>query len=292
MDTIASYDSASIYSSENSFDDYESPSEEIGRSWQQRNELTGESRCHRPQDSALDSRFSTDSTHESSPGLGSGLTRSRSRAGSRYHQMGRDQDRAMHRPQIRRTYFGEFEDHDKQFKEESSHTHSRTAPSRRTRIPREPSVYRPGDTRSHRDFSFTRPNQGKSDLCGRKLVLSEKIQPSHDRMVNITPDLQVPLRGAEETVTAVRKDFYSNVSCFGCSVEVCCIADVSYVICPECKVISPLEGCLFEGKEVKRHGLGLGFTYDSLFQMQMDIIKERNESRAERQDGRHAPAAA
>ena len=95
-------------------------------------------------------------------------------------------------------------------------------------------------------------------------------------MIDIAPGVQAPLRGAQETRKAVSKDFYSNVSCFGCSLELCCIADVSYVVCPECKVISPIEELMFEGKEVNRHGLGMGFTYESLFQMQVEIMKGRN----------------
>jgi hypothetical protein len=95
-------------------------------------------------------------------------------------------------------------------------------------------------------------------------------------VVGIVPGVQEPLRGLRENYQAVSNDFHSNVTCYGCSMELCCIADLSYIVCPGCKVISPLEGRLFEGKEIRRRGLGLGFTYETLFQMQVDIMKERN----------------
>ena len=98
-------------------------------------------------------------------------------------------------------------------------------------------------------------------------------------LVDIAPGVKVPLRGVKETVKAVAKDYYANVSCFGCSLELCCIADVSYVVCPVCKVVSPMENPTFEGKEVQRHGLGLGFTYEDLFKMQLEIIEDRKRGR-------------
>ncbi|CAB9518728.1 expressed unknown protein [Seminavis robusta] len=193
---------------------------------------------------------------------------------------------------------------------------SRSAPARRTPIPREPSLYQANSSchssNSRRTFEYRR--RSTEDYHRRKdsghvipaermdqiLIQQQKQQQHYPRggrrasdpthgcqnsntseavMVDIAPGVQAPLRGTQETYKAVSKDYYANVSCFGCSMELCCIADVSYVVCPECKVISPLEGILFEGKETQRHGLGLGFSYESLFQMQVEIMKERKSPR-------------
>ena len=187
---------------------------------------------------------------------------------------------------------------------------SRSAPLRRTRIAREPSIYsadsgklcnnsrrsltvdsRRGGDKSNTQWQSRNRRTSKCSSVSTLPLIHIKIDSAQERvgdqrtqaaasleptMVNIAPGVQAPLRGARETVKAVAKDFYSNVSCFGCSLEVCCIADVSYVVCPVCKVVSPVEDPTFEGKEVHRHGLGLGFTYESLFKMQLEILQDRN----------------
>jgi hypothetical protein len=194
---------------------------------------------------------------------------------------------------------------------------SRSAPARRTPIPREPSVYR-ADSSCHsssslRTFEYRRrstddlrrrqsvaitghqvlPPAHMARIVGEQRQLQPSSVPALERrvtnptegarnatadtpcLVDIVPGVQAPLRGTREIYQAVSNDFHSNVTCWGCSMELCCIADLSYIVCPECKVISSLEGCLFEGKEVRRWGLGLGFRYETLFQMQVDIMKER-----------------
>lgn len=77
---------------------------------------------------------------------------------------------------------------------------------------------------------------------------------------------------------AISVDFYQSVICVSCAVDIFSIADVSYVICPRCRVISPMIGDTFEGREIKRYGLGLGFTYESLFKMQSEIIQDREKN--------------
>ena len=94
-------------------------------------------------------------------------------------------------------------------------------------------------------------------------------------MVEIFPGERVPLRRTHETMQAVSVDFYRSTGCLSCSMDVFCIADVNYVICPGCRVISPVAGEFFEGRPIRRHGLGLGFTCESLFKMQSEILQER-----------------
>jgi hypothetical protein len=95
------------------------------------------------------------------------------------------------------------------------------------------------------------------------------------KMVEISAGVHEPLRGADETVRAIRQDFYVPISCFGCSKDIFCIADAKYVICPECRVVSPIEEGALDGQSLEQRGLGLGFTCESLFQMQSEILSER-----------------
>lgn len=99
--------------------------------------------------------------------------------------------------------------------------------------------------------------------------------PSEVTMVEISPGVSEPLRKADETIVAVRNDFYVPVSCFGCTQDIFCIADAKYVICPTCRVVSPIEEGALDGQVLTQHGLGLGFTCESLFQIQSEILSER-----------------
>ena len=110
---------------------------------------------------------------------------------------------------------------------------------------------------------------------GRPQVQLSGSEDSQDtRLVEIAPGVHEPLRRADETVTAVRHDFYVPVCCFGCSEEIFCIADAKYVICPSCRVVSPIEEGALDGQVLRQHGLGLGFNCESLFQIQSDILQE------------------
>ena len=121
-------------------------------------------------------------------------------------------------------------------------------------------------------FSSSQP----SPVCRRAPSPPEpKAVESEPTLIEISPRVSEPLRRADETVTAVRHDFYVPVSCFGCSHDIFCIADAKYVICPSCRVVSPIEEGALEGRSLNQHGLGLGFTCESLFQIQSEILSER-----------------
>jgi hypothetical protein len=94
-------------------------------------------------------------------------------------------------------------------------------------------------------------------------------------MVEIAPGERVKLRRTQETIRAVVNDFYAPVNCFACGENLFCIADVSYVVCPKCQVVSPLDPQedTFDGQSIERHGLGLGITVESLFRMQSEIFQ-------------------
>ena len=62
----------------------------------------------------------------------------------------------------------------------------------------------------------------------------------HDTVqLEVAPGCFSPLRGSKETWAAISQGRSANVSCFGCSSSLVCIADAEYVLCPDCKVVSP-----------------------------------------------------
>lgn len=93
-------------------------------------------------------------------------------------------------------------------------------------------------------------------------------------MVDISPGVKARLRRTEETMDAVANDYYSAVSCLACNRDLFCIADVCWFICPDCKVISPTEE---EQPKGNRHGLGLGFTTDTLIAMQAEVFAKKKQ---------------
>jgi hypothetical protein len=106
-------------------------------------------------------------------------------------------------------------------------------------------------------------------------------------MVEIAPGLNVRLRGAEETRDCIGLFFFMPCTCLGCSQELCCIQDAAFVLCPACRVVSPLDntGCCSEESNSTfsstttgfqhQGGVGLGFTFDNLTKWQPEIIQRR-----------------
>jgi hypothetical protein len=90
--------------------------------------------------------------------------------------------------------------------------------------------------------------------------------------VEIAPGVTARLRGSQETWECVERDFYLPVTCFSCNLDLCVIMDANLVICPRCRVVSPIDDCSSEGLD---GGVGLGFTYDDLRQWQYEIIRRR-----------------
>jgi hypothetical protein len=93
------------------------------------------------------------------------------------------------------------------------------------------------------------------------------------------------LRTAKETIDAIARDHFAPSTCFACSSELFCIADVQFFVCPKCKTVSLAEQTECEGRihaslqehSVARRDVGLGFTYDTLFEMQSAVLRERGQ---------------
>jgi hypothetical protein len=99
--------------------------------------------------------------------------------------------------------------------------------------------------------------------------------------VEISPGIRDRLRRTQETLEAVAHGFYAPVTCFACTMHLYAIANVRYLVCPVCKSISPADVGEFDEtaatsqQQLDRHGVGLGFTYDTLLQTQAKLNKGR-----------------
>lgn len=61
------------------------------------------------------------------------------------------------------------------------------------------------------------------------------------RTIEITPNVYYPLRGAEETSVSIRNGTCAHVACLSCHSVLACVKDCVMVICPVCRVLSPVE---------------------------------------------------
>jgi hypothetical protein len=125
------------------------------------------------------------------------------------------------------------------------------------------------------DYSYNDGLRGSSGVVSRT-------------MIEISPGVNVRLRGADETWDCIGRDFFMPCTCLGCSQELCCIQDATFVLCPACRVVSPMDNntscCSEETNETfsctatgSQHqgGVGLGFTFDNLMKWQAGIIQRR-----------------
>jgi hypothetical protein len=95
--------------------------------------------------------------------------------------------------------------------------------------------------------------------------------PSSQRTVEISPGVHVRLRGADETWRAIENDYYMPAQCICCESTIFCIQNADYVLCPDCRVVSRMEGLSSHGIG----GVGLGFKYEDLARWQGDILRDR-----------------
>jgi len=58
--------------------------------------------------------------------------------------------------------------------------------------------------------------------------------------IEIAPGVSAPLRGSTESYEAIQQGFSVTCSCFCCATNLVCIADADYVLCPDCRVVSPV----------------------------------------------------
>jgi hypothetical protein len=95
--------------------------------------------------------------------------------------------------------------------------------------------------------------------------------PSPPPTIEISPGVQVRLRGADETWKAIENDYYMPAECICCESTIFCIQDADYVLCPDCRVVSRMEGLSSRGMG----GVGLGFKYEALARWQDAILRDQ-----------------
>jgi hypothetical protein len=58
--------------------------------------------------------------------------------------------------------------------------------------------------------------------------------------VEVSPGEFMLLRGSDETLEAIEMGYARMVTCFACSASLACVPDCELVICPDCRIISPI----------------------------------------------------
>lgn len=89
--------------------------------------------------------------------------------------------------------------------------------------------------------------------------------------LEIAPGVFALLRGAEETWNAVENGNIVHCECICCTMQLVCIADAEFVLCPECRVVNPLPK---QSNHIHNHvpdarGVGLGMSLDE-YNAQLD----------------------
>lgn len=97
---------------------------------------------------------------------------------------------------------------------------------------------------------------------------NKRTNGSGPQLVEISPGVHLPLRGAKETWEAVMSDFFVPCACIACSSTIFSIADAEYVLCPLCTVVSKIDESHYDG-----HGgsVGLGFSMENLAKWQKEL---------------------
>jgi hypothetical protein len=104
--------------------------------------------------------------------------------------------------------------------------------------------------------------------------LPDKKQLNDKKYIEISSGEYLRFRGADETWRAIEQDFYMPCECCCCVLTIFCIQDADFVLCPECRVVSPMAGMSCE-----EGGVGLGFTMEDLARWQEDIKMRRKVAR-------------
>jgi len=106
--------------------------------------------------------------------------------------------------------------------------------------------------------------------------LSDSKQQLEDKkIIEVSPGEYLRFRGADETWRAIEQDFYMPCECCCCVLTIFCIQDADFVLCPECRVVSPMA----DGALCGEGGVGLGFKMEDLARWQEDIKMRRKLAR-------------
>jgi hypothetical protein len=127
-----------------------------------------------------------------------------------------------------------------------------------------------GGPLSHHDQNASRV-PSSSDRKIHAMPELSQMPPPPQPTIEISPGVHLRLRGADETWKAIANDYYMPAECICCESAIFCIQDADYVLCPDCRVVSLMEGPSSRGMG----GVGLGFKYEDLARWQEDILRDQ-----------------
>ena len=124
---------------------------------------------------------------------------------------------------------------------------------RTTRSCPRPNCYNPTTTKYTMNSESTRPETSQIDPKSHNSSSSNsrnQRQTQATKEIEISPGLVLPLCGANDTWHAVQDGTVTVTSCIACTAELFVIEDATFVLCPECQVVSPVDhSSLEEGAE-------------------------------------------
>jgi len=69
---------------------------------------------------------------------------------------------------------------------------------------------------------------------------SSSSSSSNPSTMEIAPNVRVPVRSSRETYEAVHQGQFTVVTCFVCAETLVCTNQAAFVLCPDCRVVSPI----------------------------------------------------
>jgi hypothetical protein len=112
---------------------------------------------------------------------------------------------------------------------------------------------------SYRSFTTeSLPVQGEAQVD----IVDKHRTRSHVDL-EVAPGQYMLLRGSAETVEAVESGKASMVSCFACEAALWCVPDADLVLCPDCRIVSPLASKQSIQPGVGGVGLGMKVSFES-----------------------------
>jgi hypothetical protein len=97
-------------------------------------------------------------------------------------------------------------------------------------------------------------------------------------MIDIAPGVKLPLRGRDETWSAIEEGNVTVTMCVCCNMDLNCIFDAQLVICPDCFMLSPVDQTELQGAAddsttttppMHRHGVGVGIKGEEILRWVM-----------------------
>jgi hypothetical protein len=100
--------------------------------------------------------------------------------------------------------------------------------------------------RKESDGSYGSSQPGVVNVMGpphipfdRKPSIQE--DPTSRLEVEVAPGVFLALHGSQETLSAMQEGQLVSCACFVCTQTIMCVPQASYVLCPDCRVVSPVE---------------------------------------------------